>query len=137
MADFRRSAGIWIQYLGGPFLSIRGNFCKKNYMIWALNAFCVYQKFHSIILTQHGSNLPWSYLNVNSKSDVPRTSLGIVSAYFRLFKRALALEFRDAMFPEHVFNLFSSYSTFKQLQPKLLYLQQNVMLSLLAIMIAF
>ena len=51
MADFRRSAGIWIQYLGGPFLSIRGNFCKKNYMIWALNAFCVYQNFHSIILT--------------------------------------------------------------------------------------
>ena len=29
MADFRWSAGIWIQYLGGPFLGIRGSFCKK------------------------------------------------------------------------------------------------------------
>ena len=51
MADFRKSAGIWVQYLGGPFLGIRENFCKNNYMIWVLNAFCVHQKFVSIILT--------------------------------------------------------------------------------------
>ena len=51
MADFRKSAGIWVQYLGGLFLGIRGNFCKKNYMIWVLNAFCLHQKFVSIILT--------------------------------------------------------------------------------------
>ena len=49
---FARSGGIWVQYLGGgSFLGIRGNFCKKNYMIWVLNAFCVHQKFVSIILT--------------------------------------------------------------------------------------